>query len=493
VARRLTVGVATGPGRAYRQDFTGGPLTRIADIVSTVPFRHVDYTPDGAYLAAAVGPQYRWFRRDGDEHTDLPRPLSISTGGAGVAWHEDGRRVAYTYGSANRLYSFLRTGDILAYAGANVGGNPTSASQTRAVDYGGDYVAVGIASVPFINWYRADEAGLLTKMANPAVVGRSAAVTVAWSPDGLILAAGNYLTPRLILYARESETLVRLPDPPQPPVVAAYTPGGLAWSPDGTRLVFATEGGLRYFTHDGAGGLTLGPDPDVQPPGTLFTGCAFDREGGQLAATSNEPPYVTLYTHTGDGLLIQPPLNDPPTDVATTVAWTPDDAAGLPTPVVPLGEAVLDGGGGLTGTVGTSVSLGPAVLDGTATLEGGVGAEMPLGRVVLDGGGGLTGTVGSRAAVALTADLTGGGGLAGVIGAEMPLTADLGGGGRLAGPVGAEMPLSAALTGRGDLAGSVRGGVGAVVAELPGTVGAATVTTRTGTAHVTNRTGMAHL
>jgi len=498
VARRLAVAVATGPGLAYRQDASGGSVARLADI-GTVAIRDVRYTADGAYLAVAhVSSQYAMYRRDTDAHIALARPASISTGGAGVAWHGDGQRLAYTFGSANRLYAFLRTGDAYAYAGANVGGNPTSTAQSRAVDYGGDYVAVGMASTPFIYWYAVDATGILTKQANPAVLGRSAATTLAWSPDGTILAIGQSLTPRLILYRRDGGTLTRLADPPQPPVTASHTPAGMAWSPDGTRLVFATEGGLRYFIHDGAGGLTLGPDPDVQPPGTVFNGVAFDREGGQLAATSNAAPFLTLYTHTGDALLAQPALTTgAPTDVATAVAWTPDDGVVPPAPEeVALGPVAITASATTIATLRSAQALGASLTAGagvTATLR----TASPLAAAV-EAGAGSTATL--RSAAALRAALHATAVQDATLRARIRLAAEL----RLAATPMATLRvavrLRAALVAGASVTGVLRSPSSrellAVVgdARVDRRTGQARVTERvTGTAGVTNRTGAAHL
>jgi hypothetical protein len=434
VARRLAVAVANAANvapLAYRQDTPGGPLARLASI-GTVGARDVRYTADGAYLAISTTSNFAVHRRDGDTHPMLTRTTNISAAGQGTAWHADGQRLVFTYSSANRLYPFLRTGDAYSYVGAvtNVTGN----AQPRAVEWGGDLLAFGVSAAPWIQTYRADAAGMLTKLPNPSVTPSAVVASVAWAPpDCSILALASNTTPgTLVRYAVSGDTRTRLtPDISLPGTARAFS---LSFSPDGTRLAVGTNAApyLRYYAHDGAGGLTALPDPVDQPAGFAYSVAFTPDNGDQLAVASFAAPYLLLYSHDGDGLtLIPDAVAEPPTVEAVALSWTPDDAP--PTggeeepPVQDLGSAGLGGTGGLTGSV-----RGVADLGGVA----------------------------------------------------------LGGSGGLAGRVRAVAPLSGSLGGSGGLEGRVRGGT---TSELRGTTGSAYALSRTGSAFTVTRTGSAHL
>ena len=87
-----------------------------------------------------------------------------------------------------------------------------------------------------------------------------------------------------------------------------------AWSPDGTKIIFATDGGLRLMNPDGSGRSTLTTSFEFDP--------VWSPDGTQIAFTSLRDGNEEIYVMNADGSGQVNRTNTPGSDAQP--AWSPD-------------------------------------------------------------------------------------------------------------------------------------------------------------------------
>lgn len=135
----------------------------------------------------------------------------------------------------------------------------------------------------------------LIRLPDPAVrVPNSNGTSVAWSPDGSLLAVGTITaTPFLTLFKRTGLTLAQLPDPPHTP--PSYV-ASLAWTPDGAYLAAEVAGHSIYLYKRVGDSLTYLCE-STDPAGlwlgqvgvTQGSHIAWHSDGIHLAASGTSP------------------------------------------------------------------------------------------------------------------------------------------------------------------------------------------------------------
>ncbi|MBN1312561.1 MAG: PD40 domain-containing protein [Anaerolineae bacterium] len=135
----------------------------------------------------------------------------------------------------------------------------------------------------------------------------SSVTSIAWSPDGKMIALGTEDGDIVLLESEETEG----DDEPLPPLDGGNRPvDSVAWSPDGTKLAMVISKDVLLWSWDGASFKRL---LVIQDAGDSVT---WSPDGGMLATTGNR--CGIWHTETGELLLR---LNG-----ITSLSWSPDSS-----------------------------------------------------------------------------------------------------------------------------------------------------------------------
>lgn len=147
------------------------------------------------------------------------------------------------------------------------------------------------------------------------------ALAVEFSPDGRLLAVARRLvSPKLRIYSTGDWTLI--PAQPQLPSGSA-TPGGLAFSPDGARLVVSTDISPYLEIYDTESWARSRPPSPL--PGEAVN-LAFSPDGALLAAVVRADPDVVLLNTDNWQPLAPPPGTTGEGNNPSALAFSPDGA-----------------------------------------------------------------------------------------------------------------------------------------------------------------------
>ena len=143
---------------------------------------------------------------------------------------------------------------------------------------------------------------------------------VAWSPDGTRLAynQSSYEDPGmngiylLDVGTGESARLTHCGDG------CPRGQGGLAWSPDGSQIAYS-GGGIFVMDADGSDRRVI-PNGPVQEPG----GIAWSPDGTRIAFTGHEGNAYHVYTMNLDGSDLTPLIEQSMYECCNTPSWSPD-------------------------------------------------------------------------------------------------------------------------------------------------------------------------
>jgi len=177
-------------------------------------------------------------------------------------------------------------------------------------------------------------------------------------------------------FARVGATLVKIPSWNRPPGLGptlapefTRTPGQVAFTPDGSKLIVTTKGNgndIDVFTAGLPGGLPAAPDITAGP-GNVPSGVTFDA-GGHLAAAEAGDNAVATFTIHPDGTLTL--AGRPPTGQAAT-CWIARDGSLFHASNAGSGtlSGYRDGGSGTLQPLATTAT-GAGTVDATSSADG---------------------------------------------------------------------------------------------------------------------------
>lgn len=251
--------LAVGTGTATRLHVykrSGNTFTKLTTTTPAGDVYDVTWSPDGQYLTAAHAnsPYVTTYKRSGDTFTklsDLAGGNLVSGTARGASWSPDGRylSVAHFNASGERASIYRRDGDVLTKLVSPItsGEQPAGNAYSTRWSPDGQYVAVGHTADPYLSVYKRSGERFtrlsLSGFIRPAS-GGGYLPSVSWSPDGAHLAVGSYASganPGVIIYELSSDILTKLANPTgiDVDVTGVF---GVAYSPDGTRLLATGDG-----------------------------------------------------------------------------------------------------------------------------------------------------------------------------------------------------------------------------------------------------------
>jgi 6-phosphogluconolactonase len=146
--------------------------------------------------------------------------------------------------------------------------------------------------------------GALTEIpGSPFVTGGNASQSVAFSPDGKLLAASNFDSESVSLFSVASNGGLTLA--PQSPFSAGNGPIGVMFSPDGSLLAAADNdlgGAVSVFSVNGRGVASAVPGSPFPDAGSAFA-VAFSPSGGVLATANIGGSDVSVFSVGSTGVL----------------------------------------------------------------------------------------------------------------------------------------------------------------------------------------------
>ncbi|WP_158633387.1 WD40 repeat domain-containing serine/threonine protein kinase [Tautonia sociabilis] len=272
-----------------------GSVSRRLSFPPSIPFQIRSRVQDGS-RRLAFGPEGRWLAvgtRSGMVHLwdlsrDAPRPLhSWEAHPEEVEGLAFGAAVA-DEGQVPALFSCGKDGSLRRWSLAE--GSPPPDSPADSFEPGprvrdvAFHEEAGLACLSDGTLYRLDPETLDPIAEFPGIEGS----LLAWSPDGLTLAAGSGRE-LVLVSAQDGQAFRRLVDPA---ISAAHrgSPSGLRFHPSGSVLVSScsSDDDRRIKFWDTSTGRLLGSHHDAEGAGYGPIDVAFDPRGGLLLATSHD-------------------------------------------------------------------------------------------------------------------------------------------------------------------------------------------------------------
>lgn len=188
----------------------GTTFTKLSD-PSSLPANTVQgirWSPDGQYLAAAVGntaPYYIWYQKSGSGTattlTRLADPASQPTSsGFSCDWNPNGKYVTFGSLGIPRLATYEVTGTTLTKLPDPASLLSAGAFENVRYSFDGNYLAGAGTASPFLHVYQISDGGeTFTLLDSPASIP-SGGRNVGWSPDGQYLAIDGDTGPLLDIY-----------------------------------------------------------------------------------------------------------------------------------------------------------------------------------------------------------------------------------------------------------------------------------------------------
>lgn len=205
-----------------------------------------------------------------------------------------GPTVASTYSAYPWAAGF---GTKFSDPGSSPGGGNSNKSTFRP---SGSHIALTQGSNPFgaaIHVYPWSGSGFGTKIADPGTSPTGGGIDVAWTPAGDFVAVAHGVSPWVSVYPFVTGFGTRVSNPATLPVNSAsgLGEGGVAFSPDGTKIAVASDTSPFIFVYpwSGAWGTKLAN------PGTLPTGAgkgiAWTAASDAVAISHSTTPFVSAY------------------------------------------------------------------------------------------------------------------------------------------------------------------------------------------------------
>ena len=203
------------------------------------------------------------------------------------------------------------------------------------------YVSVASSNSPSIFTYPwSSSSGFGTKFADPATVPDPDGTSVAFSPQGDVLALGHGYTQFSVYRWSSNGYGTKFADP------IGFTGAQLkvnSFSPSGDVIACGSTNGVFVYPWSSISGFGTKFTSPAQYLGTV-EGASFSPSGNIIALAFRQSPYVAVYTWSGSGFgtkFADPATLPPSTGYAVTFS--------------PLGDAISVGGEHLDGIAGVSV------------------------------------------------------------------------------------------------------------------------------------------
>ena len=258
---------------------------------------------------------------------------SCSTVGS-VIYDSTSKQMRYCLGGGNNRQVGLQPSDAAAvvssatpwlYVYDMATGAPRAAPSTLpgstpwsvAYSPNGNLLALGLYSSPYLRVYNVSTMSVVSIGANPS----NTATSMSWKPDGTRLAVGVYSSPYFAVYDTSTWTPYSTSDVPAAPSQAR----GVSYNPDGNLI--ATVGSTSpYLIFYDATTLPY-TNPNLVTGGNVLPGAggaiAFSPNGRFLAVGLDASPYLVVY-RTSDWSKMA--LGGLPTARVRALAWHPDSS-----------------------------------------------------------------------------------------------------------------------------------------------------------------------
>lgn len=190
---------------------------------------------------------------------------------------------------------------------------PTGNGNCTVFSPDGMYLVVGHFVTPFISIYKRS-GDTFTKLSNPSTIPTGIVEAVSFSQDGTYLAVmlTSTASPYVMIYKRSGDTFTKLSDLANPPTSPNGYAGGIAFSADGTYLAVAqgtTSGVYMYKRTGDVFNRLTSPFSDIVSNGLCV---AFSPDANYFAYGTSGSPYLMIYKRSGDTFVKLPdPITGP--------------------------------------------------------------------------------------------------------------------------------------------------------------------------------------
>ncbi len=266
--------------------------------------------------------------------TRLDTDASLSgTHRSAVSWHDSDFFAALT-GADPRL-------NMLPWDGAVIGTNATGAGEGTekgvAISHNGLYIATVDFIEDTLRIYNFT-AGAFGSLINESTTGGNGTDIhgIDWSPDDDYVAISHSSSPYLLTLPFDGATIGSPATPATPPLATGgggdSTKQGVSWSPDGSSLAVAQNGGnflLVYPMTAGAFGMPVAPSSAVNASAGGGYGVAWAAGSDFVGLAVDDDPFVVVYPWNGAALgsAITPAMNNAGTGWGRSVRFDRNDKA----------------------------------------------------------------------------------------------------------------------------------------------------------------------
>jgi WD40 repeat protein len=201
----------------------------------------------------------------------------------------------------------------------SMGRAPTDAGFAVALSRDNLYMAVGLASSPYMEVYKRSSSTGFSSL-NPSAYPATQILGLDFSADSVYLALAATQTPFFGVYKRSGDVFTRLTNPTQP----AGSCFAVAFAPSGTHVALGGQGNDRLALYSRSGDVFTKQAIAAIPTAGNGNAVAFSSDSAYLAVGTSASPFVSIYKRSGNVLekLADPDLL--PTASVESVAFSPD-------------------------------------------------------------------------------------------------------------------------------------------------------------------------
>ncbi len=183
-----------------------------------------------------------------------------------------------------------------------------------------EFLAVTSFHRPYIILYKR-EGDIFIKLPNPSNLPSGDVYGCSFSPDGAYLAVAHNSSPYITIYKINGDDFEKVDNPSSLPTGIGY---GCSFSPDGSYLAVGSFGRppLLIYKRRGDTFIKLN-DPTYLPSGAVLS-CSFAPDGGHFAVGHVGSPYVSIYKRNGDTFTKLANLSNLPTSPTNGCTISPD-------------------------------------------------------------------------------------------------------------------------------------------------------------------------
>ena len=289
------------------------------------------FSPDENYLCTIIsfGERVHIFKRSGDTFTKLPNIDSFGSGTTGASFSPDGSMLAFAGANVPYATVYKRSGDTFTKI-PNFYDAPKNITNDVKFSPDGKYLTLTGITTPFYYMYRVTPTLDLSTSADMAVLNLApdlpTDVTTYMDVCGDLLVTTvktGYYNSNPKSFIVDGDRLKSL----STNVFELKTPRGIAISPDGTHVAFASSGDSPNVSIWKRIDNTLNLLTNLAPASsTLVSGVAYSPDGAYLYVVHQSSPFITQYTRNGDSYGAVGNPNVLPSATANAVAVSQDDS-----------------------------------------------------------------------------------------------------------------------------------------------------------------------